>query len=121
MLDYGAQEAMAMWSSNAITAFSIYLTFTFAYLTAAYIVGANLSKYQVIVVSVLYTAGATISLLACINNLQFYTLLLNQSEELRSAITFSGDFWTYYIAPLFMIGMLVSLSFMWNVRHTKTG
>jgi hypothetical protein len=120
MMDYSAQEAMAMWSANSITCFTIYLTFTFAYLTAAYFAGAKLSKYQVIIISVLYSAGSLIALLACINNLQFYSVLLSHSEELRSSITFSGEFWAYYITPFFMVGIIVSLSFMWNIRHPKT-
>ncbi|QFU75921.1 hypothetical protein EY643_09745 [Halioglobus maricola] len=120
MIDASTHEAMAMWSANAITSFSIYLTFTFAYLTAAYLAGAKLTKYQVFVVSTLYSAGALISLFAVINNLELYTVLLNQDETLRSSITFSGEFWTYYITPLFMIGIAVSLSFMWYIRHPKT-
>lgn len=117
MLDSSTHEAMAMWSANAITSFSIYLSFTFAYLTAAYLAGSKLTNYQVTVVSVLYAAGAVFSLLSVINNLELYTVLLNQSEELRSSLTFSGEFWIYYITPLFMVGIGVSLSFMWYIRH----
>ena len=112
-------EAMAMWAANAITSFSIYLTFTFAYLTAAYLAGTKLTRYQVFVISVLYTVGALISLFSVISNLELYTVLLNQEEMLRSAITFSGEFYIYSITPLFMVGIGVSLCFMWYVRHPK--
>ena len=118
-MDASTYEAMAMWAANAITSFSIYLTFTFAYLTAAYLAGTKLTRYQVSVISVLYTVGALISLFSVISNLELYTVLLNQEEMLRSAITFSGEFYIYSITPLFMVGIGVSLSFMWYVRHPK--
>ena len=119
-MDASTHEAMAMWSANAITSFSIYLTITFAYLTAAYFAGAKLTKYQVFVISTLYGAGALISLFSVINNLALYTVLLNQDEGLKSSIPFSGEFWTYYTTPLFIVGIAVSLSFMWYVRHPNT-
>ncbi len=119
-MDATTHEAMAMWAQNAITSFSIYLTFTFAYLTAAYLAGTKLTVYQVFVISTLYTAGALISLASVISNLELYTVLLNQDEVLRSSITFSGEFWIYSITPLFLLGIGVSLSFMWYIRHPKT-
>ena len=119
-MDTSTYEAMAMWAANAITSFSIYLTFTFAYLTTAYLAGAKLSRYQVSVISILYTVGALISLFSVISNLELYTVLLNQDEMLRSAITFGGEFYIYTITPLFMVGIGVSLSFMWYVRNPKT-
>jgi len=119
-MDASTHEAMAMWAQNAITSFSIYLTFTFAYLTSAYLAGAKLTAYQVFVISVLYTVGALISLASVISNLELYTVLLSQDELLQSSITFSGEFWIYSITPLFLVGIGVSLSFMWYIRHPKT-
>lgn len=119
-MDASTHEAMAMWAANAITSFSIYLTFTFAYLTAAYLAGSKLSAYQAFVISTLYFFGALISLASVISNLELYTVLLNQDEVLRSAITFGGEFYIYAITPLFMVGIGVSLSFMWYIRHPKT-
>ena len=116
-----ASEAMAMWTANAIESFSVYLTVTFAYLTVAYLAGKKLSGFQVLVVSVLYISAAGISLLSCINQLLFYTAIAN---EIDSAITTSplssGNFWIYFVSPPLIVGVLVSLLFMWNVRHPKT-
>lgn len=116
-MDASTHEAMAMWGANAITSFSIYLTFTFAYLTAAYLAGTKLTVYQVFVLSTLYTIGALISLASVISNLELYAVLFNQDDLLRSSITFTPEFWIYTITPLFMVGIGVSLSFMWYVRH----
>ena len=116
-MDASTHEAMAMWGANAITSFSIYLTFTFAYLTAAYLAGTKLTVYQFFVLSTLYTIGALISLASVISNLELYAVLFNQDDLLRSSITFTPEFWIYTITPLFMVGIGVSLSFMWYVRH----
>ena len=51
-------EVGAAWVANAITAFTIYISFTFAYLTAAYVIGKGLSRFQVAVINVLYTLSA---------------------------------------------------------------
>jgi hypothetical protein len=115
-----ANEVGAMWIDNAFTAFSIYLTITFAYLTIAYLAGKDLSRFQVFSVSTLYIAGAFISLLSCIDNLNFLNAVLQQSEALQFATPLPTEFWIYYIAPLLIVGVFVSLYFMWDVRHPKT-
>jgi len=115
-----ANEVGAMWIANAFSAFSIYLTITFAYLTIAYLAGKGLSRFQVLSVSTLYVAGAFISLLSCVNQLKYFNAVLQQSEALQSATPITGDFWIYYAVPLFSFGILVCLYLMWDVRHAKT-
>jgi hypothetical protein len=115
-----ASEAMAMWVANVIESFSVYLTVTFAYLTVAYLAGKKLSGFQVLVISVLYTSAAGISLLSCINQLIFYTAIANEIDSAIAAVPLiSGETWIYAISPLLIVGVLVSLLFMWNVRHPK--
>lgn len=109
-----------MWAAYAITSFSIHLTLTLAYLTVAYPAGTKLTVYQVFVRSVLYTVGAPIALGSVISILELCTVLLNQDEVFHSSKTFSGEFWIYSISPLFLVGMGVSLSLIWYIRHPKT-
>lgn len=116
-----SSEAMAMWTANAIESFSVYLTVTFAYLTVAFLAGKKLSGFQVFVISVLYASAAGISLLSCINQLLFYTAIANEVDfGIAVSPLSSGMFWIYYISPLFIVGIVVSLWFMWNVRHPRT-
>ena len=116
-----ASEAMAMWIGNAIDSFSVYLTVTFAYLTVAYLAGKKLSGFQVLVISVLYTFAAGICLLSCISQLFFYTAVVNEIDSAKAASPLSsGEFWIYFVSPPLIVGVLVSLLFMWNVRHPKT-
>jgi hypothetical protein len=115
-----ANEVAAMWIANGMTTFSIYLTITFAYLTIAYIAGKDLPRFQAFSLSTLYIAGALISLLSCINQLNFFNAVLRQSQALQSATPLTTEFWIYSIAPLLIVGFFVSLYFMWDVRHPKT-
>ena len=119
MGDLAAQEVLAMWSDNSQSAFSIYLTLTFAYLTAAYFVGAKLSTFQALAVSGLYSAGAAIALLSCINQLFFFSAIMQEYPDLAATSVASGEFWIYYIGPLLAVGIFVSLYFMWDIRHPK--
>lgn len=58
MTEAEAIELIAIFTTNVIASNTIYLSFTFAYLTAAYFVGASLSRFQAIFVSVLYALAA---------------------------------------------------------------
>ena len=108
-----------MWSDNTQTAFSIYLTLTFAYLTAAYFAGAKLSRFQAFAISGLYSAGAAIALMSCVNQLMYFSAVLEEYPDIAARSAVSGDFWIYYIAPLLAVGIVVSLYFMWDIRHPK--
>lgn len=44
MTEYEVLEIVNLYASNAMNSFSIWATFTFAYLTAAYLAGARLLK-----------------------------------------------------------------------------
>lgn len=44
-------ELISLYYSNAIDAFTVYIFFTFAYLTIAYFVGSSLTRFQVFAVS----------------------------------------------------------------------
>jgi hypothetical protein len=115
-----ANEVAAMWVANAMTAFSIYLTITFAYLTIAYLAGKDLSRFQTFSLSTLYIAGAFISLASCINQIKYFIAVLEQSDALQAATPIPAEFWIYYGVPFLSIGVIVSLYFMWDVRRPKT-
>jgi hypothetical protein len=83
LTNLAAQEVLAMWSDNTQSAFSIYLTLTFAYLTAAYFAGAKQSRFQAFAVSGLYGAAAGIALLSCINKLMYFSAILDEYPDYR--------------------------------------
>jgi hypothetical protein len=48
-------ELVFIAGTTAMTAFSFFITFTFAYLTVAYFLGSNLSTLEVMIVSAVYS------------------------------------------------------------------
>ncbi len=59
-------ELIAVHAANAMAAFNIYLTVTFAYLVVAFFVGAKLSKLQTGLISALFIFAAGSGLLAMV-------------------------------------------------------
>ena len=114
-------EVAAAWVGNAITAFTIYISFTFAYLTVAYMAGSRLSRFQVFVVSVLYSLSAASAIFSMMNSLMMWEKALLQGEANMSYQFFFNNpsFWYTYMSSILGLGILVSLYFMWNVRGSK--
>ena len=113
------EAAMAL-SESAANAVTLYLTTISAYLLVAYFVGASLNRLQTIIISVLFVVFALSFVAAIQTNLGNMVSIGNELEEIRP------DWIRYASAPfnlaLFVVdtcGVLVSLLFMWNIRHPK--
>jgi hypothetical protein len=115
-------ELVAMYAEGAMTAYSIYLTITFAYMTVAYFVGDKLSHFQVAAASGLYLVGSLTGLLSAYVHVHAWSTLKSEFpgglSALDSSIWWNGEFWKVLIAASLFFGILVSLYFMYNVRHT---
>ncbi len=108
-------------ADNAMTAFSIYLTVTFAYLVASYFAGAKLSRMQTVMISGLFVFGAGSGLLTCVSHVYrsaiLQDMLVSKSETFAKAFALGGRFWPVYMAILLSGGMAVSLYFMYDIRR----
>ena len=124
MTEAEALELTVMCVDNAITCFSVYVTMTFAYLTASYLMGSSLSTFQALVLSGLYVFSSG-GMIVCMY------LHIRTWSELRAGVPggiaamdnislWNEAFWAYYPASSCLAGILISLFFMWNVRHPKT-
>ena len=108
-------EIINLFASNAMTSFSIWATFTFAYLTAAYLAGSQLTKFQVITVSSLYFAAAGAFALSGITHLR-------SIDEIFSAYPdfVPSDYWNLPWTVLGFVmtigGMGASLYFLYDIR-----
>ena len=62
MTEAEALELAVMCVDNAMTAFSVFISITFAYMTVSFLAGSKLSNFQALAASGLYifTAGVTI-------------------------------------------------------------
>ncbi len=116
-------ELIAVHAAIAMTAFNIYLTVTFAYLIAAYLVGAKLSKLQTGLISGLFIFSAGSGWLAMVIYLRraaiFQDMLASESEIYARTFLMGGKFWSVYMAILLAFGMAVSLYFMYDIRRKR--
>jgi len=124
MTEAEALELAVMCVDVAISAFSLYVTVTFAYMTVSYLVGSRLSTFQALALSGLYvfTSGVLI--------LTMYLVIVTYFE-LRAGVSggiaamdniplWNEALWATYPTAASLVGILVGLYFMWNVRHPKT-
>jgi hypothetical protein len=99
---------------------SLYLTIITAYLLAAHFVGSKLSIFQVFVISVLFVVFG-LSFVAAIQ-VDLWNLLEigYQIQGLRpSWLTFPSPMLNWGFLVIDSVGVVVSLAFMWSVRHRK--
>ena len=97
--------------------FSIYLTVTFAYLIVAYLAGARLTRFQAIAATGMYLVAAvsTIGGMIVVQDLYIESLtaepLITQSMETADPI-----FWKVYMNGMMLVGIFVSVYFLYDVR-----
>ena len=120
MTEVEAFEFTGIYIANAHTALTLYITFTFSYLVAAYFVGIKLSNFQVMVASFLYLFASASAVLSMLGNLQWMGIAIEHSGSLApDGMIQSEGFWEIYLGALTSFGILISLYFMWNIRHPK--
>ena len=120
MTEAEALEVAGIWVGNVIAAFTVYISFTMAYLAAAFFAGSRLSRFQALAASMLYTVAATSALISMLHSLHIYGASLAMSPLIGASTPFSDrDTWMAALSILLTGGILVSLYFMWDVRRTK--
>lgn len=108
-------EVVNLFAGNAISSFSLWVTFTFAYLTATYLVGARLTSIQAITVSFLYLVAAGAFALSRVTHARSF-------EETFSAYPdfIPSDYWNLPWSILGYVmclsGMAASFYFMYDIR-----
>ena len=121
MTEAEAIEAFSMLGANAISAFTVYISFTFGYLATAYFVGSKLTLFQSTVAGGLYIFSAGSAGLAQIVYIHgMLEVTKNTVSVLDNIFLWNGLFWVWNMAFIQAVGIVVSLYFMWSVRHTKT-
>jgi len=120
MTEAEAFEFALMAKANAVTTFTVYITFTFAYLAAAFFVGRKLTRFQALAASGLYVFSAMSAVMNHQSDLKFYKTALDHAGNLGPRdIVSNPDFWSIYLGSLLLVGIFVSLYFMWSVRHPR--
>ena len=120
MTEAEALELVAIYTANAHTSFSIYISVTFAYFATAFFVGSRLTGYQALAASGLYFISATGSMLALIANIQVWVGVAESTATLLDRLPLmNGMLWILCLSLVMGIGVLASLYFMWDVRHSE--
>jgi hypothetical protein len=117
-----ALEVTAAFMSNYATHVGIYLSLVFGYCVAAYAAGDKLTRFQVIVASIMFFAAAELQASL------MYMWIKNSQEvliffaEINPALKGRGEFGARQILGVSIIqfGILASLAFMWSVRRPKS-
>jgi hypothetical protein len=120
MTEAESLDLAATFVANSSTNFTIFISFTFAFLVAAFIVGSKLSRSQALAAAGMYTLFAGSAALASVGWLQAFSAITESKAALLSAVPlFNGQFWVTGMSILFVSGMSVTLYFLWSVRHPK--
>ena len=121
MTEPEAITALTEIAALALAHIGAWLSLTFAYLTVAYFAGRSLSKFQCWTVSILYGVMGFLFASPVIGYVDGWLLLYARESTIFdevsafSAVPFYVEGWTFFTYG----GVLVSLYFMYNVRHTE--
>lgn len=118
MCESEVMELVNLYAGNALNSYTIWVSFTFAYLTVAYLVGAKLSRIQLFIVSSLYVITGTAFALAAVTYCESFGALISSYPDFRPTEWWRIP-WTLFTWIILGGGMLASLYFMWDVRHPK--
>ena len=113
-------EIMALMSSNAMTSFTIYISFTFAFLTACYFVGTDLTRIQVGVLCFLYLLSAGAGAASMLTQID---ALVAIQEEYSTLLSGRGwwnlEAWYLFTSMMLTFGILGSLYFLFDIRRKE--
>jgi hypothetical protein len=113
-------EAIGIFISNAHASFTLYISFVFGFLMVAYLAGAKLSQLQAIIIAGAFTLAASASALSMTGNLKAFEILMQENVTVLDKVgIMDGGFWVILMSLVLWPGILVSLYFMWDVRHPK--
>ena len=121
MTEFDTIELVAISAANSFTAFTIFISFTFGFLVTAFFVGSKLTRFQALAATGMYLASAGSMALASVIWLQVLFAAKKSNTTLMDTIPLmNGDAWVSGMSVVFVLGVLISLYFMWDVRHPKT-
>jgi hypothetical protein len=107
-----------------MTEYEIAMTVLFGYLTAAYFIGANLTKVQVSIFTSLYIVFLVLAFIGIMTTSQAWMNAIDAVTEADPTLVMADNFAFKEItnAAIFGLGIAsgaASLYFMWSVRHPK--
>ena len=122
MTEYELEDLLTSTSLAAVESFGMYVSITTAFLIASYLAGGKLTNPQAAVVSILYVVASAVSGWATIG-------YCSRAIPVADALELMHPERFYGMQPLVLVtmsvlqtlGIIASLKFMWDTRHTETG
>ena len=120
MTEYEVVDAVASYTGLLQSWIMAYFTILTAYLITAYAAGQNLNRFQVFVVTTCFLVLCSLTVVATMGTGMRFMELAQQATAINPERI-------YLVSPPLMLatgitlsaGILVSLVFMWQVRHPK--
>ncbi|MEH6587769.1 MAG: hypothetical protein V7720_14500 [Halioglobus sp.] len=123
MSEYELLDLIASGTAQMADMFTLYLTVLSAYLLVAYIVGGKLSTTQNVGLSLLFLFATLGQGIGIYQNGVHIGELLARKEELSPLTPYESQYVantnTWVIAMV--VGILVSVAFMWQIRRSPAG
>ncbi len=121
MTEYELLDLIASGTDQMADMFSLYLTVLSAYLIVAYILGRKLSVSQFVGLTVLFLFAAGGQTLGIYQNGVHIGELFIRKQEITPLTPYEAQYVTNTNAWVIAmsVGILVSVVFMWQVRHHK--
>ena len=103
----------------SLTTFALYLTLISGFLAVAYLAGGKLTRWQTAITSVGFVVSASFFIFAAYGYMSRAVFLIGKtSAEYQSGVMASNAA-IGLVMSIFVLGILASLKFMWDVRHPK--
>jgi hypothetical protein len=119
MTEFEAIEALSGIAATAVTFLTVFISLTFGYLMVAYFVGAELTRFQSLVISGLYILAASMFGGAAFLWTLAWDLLNAQESSVIDGIWFADLSWSTGVGIVVVLAALVSLYFMYDVRSSN--
>ncbi len=120
-------ESYAIASSNGLTAMAILLTMVSGYMGIAFLVGERLSTVQVGLANFVYILASTSVLLSNYGSVMDSATARTEAalliQQLKPIVDTSAspEVMALTVAGINALFIVISLIFMWQVRHPRTG
>jgi uncharacterized membrane protein YqjE len=121
MTEYEMADLLTSTSFAAVESFSAYVALMVAFLVATYFAGQNMTRSQVVLVSMLYSISALLMTWTTYTYMSRSIPLADALEVLNPKTNYGAQpFARNIVATLEVLGVLCAIKFMWDVRHPKT-
>ena len=121
MTEYELIDAVGTYSSGMQSWTALYFSGLSAYLITAYVAGKSLTKSQAIIISGGFILFATNSVLGYLGlGLKLAAINDDLSALRPENPSLASELGISVYSLIFVFGVLVSLKFMWDIRHPKT-